>query len=438
MDNKYQKNIIKQCFLDPQVFLYVDERVFDINAFTDNNCKAYFQLYRHISAEGQTICMTTINDMLSISGNEDLQVDFQKTVEGTYADESEWKYHLTFILEIHRKQIIAETTREVREGMKNYSSSDLADVMRKGLDKIQGTEVVIKSFRDSMQGAIEEIETIARGEKRSFLKTGWKTFDQTVGISENKLIMVASQKKIGKSRWMTSLCDGIIQNNDKIAVQWYTLEMLSAEVIRLFISMRTRFTDEIMLGRNGMLKPEQISKIEAAQENIKGYPIEFIDEPVTIFQLSSCYRRFCERNKGRHCICIIDNIGCITPHMNMSTEFEDDLSRKLKYLRDQTGSTIFAVHHLTKESESKFNKNTSYEPKITHIRGSSRLVDFANQVILLHRPGHYPDILEEERLRDNEEYCKKLFIVDIALNRSGKTRQIAFDHELECCKFTEQ
>jgi replicative DNA helicase len=108
-----------------------------------------------------------------------------------------------------------------------------------------------------------------------------------------------------------------------------------------------------------------------------------------------------------------------------------------KALRDSTNSTIFAVHHLTKESESKWNKEAGYEPKINHIRGSSRIADFANQVILLHRPDNYDDIMEEARRAGKEKQLRGLFIVDIAANRDGDTGKIIMRHDIAHCFFHE-
>ena len=96
------------------------------------------------------------------------------------------------------------------------------------------------------------------------------------------------------------------------------------------------------------------------------------------------------------------------------------------------------LHHLTKESESKWNKDSGYEPKLTHIRGSSRISDFANQVILLHRPDNYDDLIEQARMQGKLDKIDGLFIVDIAANRDGEMNKISFDHNIKHCWFNER
>jgi replicative DNA helicase len=121
--------------------------------------------------------------------------------------------------------------------------------------------------------------------------------------------------------------------------------------------------------------------------------------------------------------------------MKESLQFEDDVARMFKNLRDTTGGIIILLHHLTKESESKWNKAEGYEPKLIHIRGSSRISDFANQVLLLHRPDHYDDLVEIAKMAGKNIHGA--FQVDVAANRDGEEKKIQFKHELAFCHFSE-
>jgi replicative DNA helicase len=109
----------------------------------------------------------------------------------------------------------------------------------------------------------------------------------------------------------------------------------------------------------------------------------------------------------------------------------------LKDLRDKTGALIIVLHHLSKESEGKFNVTEQYAPKVTHIRGSSRLADFANKVLLLHRPEMYRDVVKHYDKEGKSHLIIGRMEVNCALNRNGDTGIIDLRHQIEYCNFTD-
>lgn len=124
-------------------------------------------------------------------------------------------------------------------------------------------------------------------------------------------------------------------------------------------------------------------------------------------------------------------------HVKDQIQFEDDVARSLVNLRDKTNGTIFLLHHLTKETDSKWNKDTGYEPKLSYIRGSKRLVDCPNQIILLHRPDFFEDLVSEAKQAGRLADIKGLFPVMLEVNRDGKTGIIAMQHLIEYSFFNE-
>ncbi|MEO7399055.1 MAG: DnaB-like helicase C-terminal domain-containing protein, partial [Ilumatobacteraceae bacterium] len=297
-------------------------------------------------------------------------------------------------------------------------------------------EVKSIGFDKAYQDTIKKMRDIKEGKKRSILNTGLDKFDEVVALSEKKMICIAAQKKVGKTRFTVDLIDRIIGNNKDVAVQWFSLEMLSDELVRCFISRKVKLTDKQLMGKGHTLTDFEMNHIEAAYEYFKKYPIEFIDEPVNVFNICSRFERFAEKHKGKLPILVIDNLGLIKPHIENSNLYEDDIARMLKNLRDITGGIIIFLHHLTKESESKWNKETAYEPKTTHIRGSSRIADFSNQILLLHRPDHYSDLVEEAKAKGLD--IKGIFQVDVAANRDGSEEKIIFRHQIQHCLFEEK
>jgi replicative DNA helicase len=438
MNKDYEKNILKQCFKDKKVFLECIDEIQSEELFEDDLNMLYWQVYYELYKANIDLSQSSVHDILDATGNTELIQSFDEVISSEYQDELEWRYHLSFLQEEYRKRMLVQMSRELDRGVGKLSSDELLQIANNYMGDLNSSSVKATGFREAYKETLENIKSISQGKVKNLLVTGWQRFDEVASLIGKRIVLVAAQKKIGKTRFSIDLIDRIVNNNPgDVAVQWFSFEMQRDEMVRLFISKKSRLTDNQLLSVNYNLSDEQINKIEAGYNYFASYPIEFIDETSNIFSICSKFERFAEANKGRIPICVIDNLGLIKPHMKNDLQSEDDISRMLKDLRDKTGGLIIPLHHLSKESEGKFNSTEMYRPKVTHIRGSSRIVDYANQVILLHRPEHYPDVVKHYRKEGKFELIDKLFTVDVALNRSGSMDLIDFKHELQYSNFKE-
>jgi replicative DNA helicase len=433
----YEANIIKNCFKNKNCFLHCFERVKNSEIFTDNRTKLYWECFVNIYTEKEDICYSTVEDVLSFSNNDELIEDFRELVTTDYDDEDQWKYHLYFLEEQFKKKALLRISKSINSNLGAYSADEVIHQINNQLRNLSSDDTPSLTFQSAFRNTLGVLQDLQEGNVRPMLETGNCLFDNVVGISKSKLIVVASQKKIGKSRWMVDLMDRTIEYNENVAILWFSLEMLSDEMIRCFISRRFKVTDNALLGKGGGIDPGTLSQIEGSIAFFNNYPIEFVDKPVDIYNIVAKFEQFKEVNENKHCICVIDNLGLITPHTE-GLAFDDDVSRLLKACRDKTEGTIFVVHHLTKESEGYFNKENGYQPKLSHIRGSSRIVDFANQVLLLHRPDNYNDLMDEAKKNGTYDELKQMFMVDVAANRSGPTEIIVMNHDIKYCYFEER
>lgn len=434
---EYQRNLIRQCFLEKERFLFCMERIHTSKTFSDKSCQLFWKLFIAIYKDGGNICTSTVHDVLRQTQNEFYIQEFDEMIAYRHPDENEWQYHLFFIQEQYKKRVLLENAQWTISNI-TKPSIDISAHTHESLAEVDSISTKSIKFNEAYRNAISVIRQIHEGKIRPMLSTGQPKLDNLLSISQSRYVLVAAQKKIGKSRWMVDLIDRVVNCNKEVAIQWYSFEMPSDEMIRCFISRKVNLTDRELMSKGRKLTETEVSNVEAAMSYFEKYPIEFIDEPCDMFQISSKFERFCESNNDKHCICIIDNLGLIKPHINDQNAFEDDVARIIKNLRDKTKGTIFLLHHLTKESESKWNKDSGYEPKIGHIRGSSRIVDFANQVVLLHRPDNYPDLVEIAKMNSALHKIQGLFITTVAANRDGEMGEVHSTHNIKYCQFEER
>ena len=437
--NDYEGNIIKQCFQDKEAFLKCIEKIPNESLFQSVEYKLFWQVFVMIYEEGEELHMSVIQDVLESTNNSGLIEDFKKIVGKKYPDEDKWEYHLSYLIEKLTKEMLLDIGIEIKKNIASMSSHEMLESINSKLIELNASEIKSVSFKHAFDKTIKNIKDIASGKIRSILYTKHQKIDDIISFGRNQIIMLAAQKKVGKTRFVVELIDALVNNNHGILnVQWNSFEMQSDEMIRTFISKKIRLTDKQLLSINHKLTQEDLLDIEAGYQYFSNYPIEFIDEATNIFKLCAKFERFAAKSGNKIPVCVIDNLGLIKPHQKNDTQNEDDIARMLKDLRDKTGGLIIVLHHMTKESEGKFNVKDLYRPKVTHIRGSSRLVDFANKVILLHRPEMYNDVVKHYVKEGKEALIQNLIEVNLALNRNGNTGIIDMIHELKYSNFKEK
>lgn len=435
---EYEKNLIKKCFEDNDIFLQCIEKVPNEKLFKNNMARLFWQIFKMIFQEGEKLHMSVVQDVFKHTNNSEIIPIFEEYINGEYPDEEQWDYHLGYLIEQYKKEKLLEVSEDIRKNISSKSSEELLIEANSLLVDLNSSEVSAKSFRQSFQETVKNIRNIATGQIVSLLKTGHKRIDNLISFGKKQIILIAAQKKQGKTRFLVHLIDRLVQyNKQDIAVQWYSFEMQADEMTRLYISKRVGLTDKQLLGINYNLTEDELNRIEAASSHFNDYPVEFVDETLDIFKICSKFERFADANKNKIPVLVIDNLGLIKPHLKNEVQNDDDISRMIKDLRDKTGALIILLHHLSKESEGKFNISEQYAPKVTHIRGSSRISDFANKVLLLHRPEMYRDVVKHYEKEGKIHLIEGRIEINCALNRNGDTGIIDLKHQIEYCNFAD-
>lgn len=433
---EYEKNLIKQCFKNKEIFLTCIEKVPNEKLFKDSMSRLFWQIFTMIYRDGSETHISVVNDILKATSNQELIPIFDQYISEIYTDEDQWEYHLSYLSEQYKKEILLDVSETIRKGIGSKSSEEILTEANAMIIDLNSSDITSKSFKHSYRETAKSIRNIAKGNQTYLLRTGHKNFDDIVSLGPKQIIMMAAQKKQGKTRFLVHLMDRLITHNlNDIDIQWYSFEMQSDEMCRLFISKKLALTDKQMLSINYTLTEDQLDRIDAASTMFEKYPIDFVDETADIFKICSKFERFAGSRKGKIPVLVIDNLGLIKPHSKNDNQNDDDIARMLKDLRDKTNALIIVLHHLSKESEGKFNVTELYRPKVTHIRGSSRIVDFANKVLLQHRPEMYKDVVKHFEKEGKGYLIHGLMEVDCALNRNGDTGTINFRHHLEYCNF---
>ncbi len=158
--------------------------------------------------------------------------------------------------------------------------------------------------------------------------------------------------------------------------------------------------------RSGILKLEQIQKIQDAAGRWFNAPLYTVDTPnMRLLELRAMARRLVQTYKVR--IIFIDYIGLITTDNTGAPIFEQmaDISKSLKALARELKIPIVALSQVARDAEGQ-------EPSLNQIRGSGAIEQDADVVMFLHR-----DRLKQET---NIQEAK----IILAKQRNGPTGDI--------------
>lgn len=378
-----------------------------------------------------------VSELLSQSGDGGQEViDYIKEIMlETYERNLDGEYLAMMAMEKYNIHILTEACVFLTESVKSnvYTSEEIRTHLS---DEILAKMASITRSEDSViavERTYQHISDLQEGRASPYWPTGDKKFDQIVAIAPHKIIMIAAAKKIGKSRFVIDRVMRLLQVNSGINIVWFTFEMRPEEVIMNQISWYTGIDTRILQGKLGPMSKQHFDQVNDTRAWVKSLPIRYISQRRTIDQMEKDLQKW---GKGPTLV-VIDNLGLIEIPQGLTDIQNDDLiAKRMVNMRDSMDLCILPIHHLSKESESKYSKDDNYKPKPTHVRGSSRLVDYANELLLLHRPGHYKD-LKDKFSPDEWAKIQDKFEVDVPINRDGPEGEIIFRHELATSTFEE-
>ena len=242
----------------------------------------------------------------------------------------------------------------------------------------------IHSAKEIMIKEIEIIESRYKN-KNSFtgIPTGFATLDTyTSGFQNSELIIIGARPSIGKTALALSMMQHICIER-KIPTGFFSLEMPYTSIGMRFLSQEARVSMSKI--RSGMLKIDDIKKIQEAASRWYEAPFRIVDTPnMRLLDLRAMARRMVH-NFGVKII-FIDYIGLITVEDPSAPVYEQvsEISKSLKALARELDIPIVALCQVARDAEGQ-------EPNLAQLRGSGSIEQDADVVMFLHR-----DRLKEE------------------------------------------
>ena len=265
----------------------------------------------------------------------------------------------------------------------------------------------IYSAQDIMVKEIELIEARYKSKNQfTGVPTGFAKLDTyTSGFQNSELIIIGARPSIGK----TALALSMIQNiacEKRIPTGFFSLEMPYESIGMRLLAQEARVPMHKI--RNGMLKVDDVKKIQDAAGRWFEAPLYTVDTPnMKLLDIRAVARRLVKNQKVQ--IIFIDYIGLISLDDNKKEQWEQisEISKSLKALARELNIPIVALCQVSRDAEGN-------EPNLAQLRGSGSIEQDADVVMFLHR----------DRIKDGDSIAAQDAKIILAKQRNGATGDI--------------
>ena len=271
----------------------------------------------------------------------------------------------------------------------------------------------IVSFNDTLMSTATEIDKNYEHKENIYI-SGFQKFDSMMALHNDTVLIIAGDKGSGKTNFVNQLIYKIANQNKQLKFLYVTMEDPKEKMIRRFLSLNTGLSDRKILSINNSLDDNDFMNIGKKMSDLKNknFDMSFIDFKLDINMLMRYSIKFSEQAKkeNKNLIIIIDNLGLIeAPGYKEEISRENFIAQKIIEIKQKTQALIIVIHHLNKSQNDKRNLKEGYRPREEYIRGSSRILDYCNQALLVNYPKKYPDLLSIYKSRlSNIDFNKEL------------------------------
>lgn len=247
--------------------------------------------------------------------------------------------------------------------------------------------------------AQEAINYIAGRRNHSIvsLKTRWKKLNKQCmgGIEPNTIYTFAGVSGTGKSSMANLIQTDIIDENpnEDIIVLTFSLEMVGFRQVGRTLSNKLTMTTSQLYSSEKDLDDSTFDDVVKVSNELKKYPIYFVDTPGTSTQVEqtimSFYKTYVE-GKNKHFVIIYDHT-LLTKQVGSQLETIADLEKVFIQIKKLPLTSVIQIAQMNRniESSERINNPSVHYPMRSDLSSSDAMFQASDYVLVLHRPEIY-------------------------------------------------
>lgn len=283
--------------------------------------------------------------------------------------------------------------------------------------------------------AVEYIRKRKNHEIQS-LRTRWNKFNKSCmgGIEPNTIYTIVGISGSGKSSFVNTLETDLIDlnSNQDIIVLNFSFEMLSSRQVGRKISSKLRQTTAELYSANNELTDDLLDRVEQTSQQIKSYPIYYVDTPGTVEDIASTINYFYEtKAKDKKFVIILDHTLLVEGQNRESAlQVISELQKLFIKVKKLPNTTIIQLSQMNRniENPERINNPSMHYPMRSDISSADTIFHASDYVICIHRP----ELLNIQQYGPNRLLVKNKVYLHILKNRdAGECTILEFDNDLK-------
>ena len=283
--------------------------------------------------------------------------------------------------------------------------------------------------------AVEYIRKRKNHEIQS-LRTRWNKFNKSCmgGIEPNTIYTIVGISGSGKSSFVNTLETDLIDlnSNQDVIVLNFSFEMLSSRQVGRKISSKLRQTTAELYSANNELTDDLLDRVEQTSQQIKSYPIYYVDTPGTVEDIASTINYFYEtKAKDKKFVIILDHTLLVEGQNRESAlQVISELQKLFIKVKKLPNTTIIQLSQMNRniENPERINNPSMHYPMRSDISSADTMFHASDYVICIHRP----ELLNIQQYGPNRLLVKNKVYLHILKNRdAGECTILEFDNDLK-------
>lgn len=294
------------------------------------------------------------------------------------------------------------------------------------------------SFRHISTATSEAVEYIRKRKNHEIqsLATRWKKFNKSCmgGIEPNTIYTIVGISGSGKSSFVNTLETDLIDlnSNQDVIVLNFSFEMLSSRQVGRKISSKLRQTTAELYSANNELTDDLLDRVEQTSQQIKSYPIYYVDTPGTVENIASTINYFYEtKAKDKKFVIILDHTLLVEGQNRESAlQVISELQKLFIKVKKLPNTTIIQLSQMNRniENPERINNPSMHYPMRSDISSADTIFHASDYVICIHRP----ELLNIQQYGPNRLLVKNKVYLHILKNRdAGECAILEFDNDLK-------
>lgn len=267
------------------------------------------------------------------------------------------------------------------------------------------------------------------------LKTRWTKFNKQCmgGIEPNTVYTIAGISGSGKSSMANLIQTDIIDlnPNEDIIVLTFSLEMVGFRQVGRTLSNKLRRTTSTLYSSETDLDENTFKDVINVSNQLKKYPIYFVDNPSTPTQVNNIIQWFYNKyvkDTNKHFVIIYDH-ALLTKQEGSTIETISELERVFIQAKKLPLTSIIQLAQMNRniEQPERINNPMSHYPMRSDLSSSDSIFQASDYVLVIHRP----EILNIQEYGPNHLPVNNKVYLHMLKNRdAGRPCILEFENDL--------